>query len=97
MEACCKGEASLKDGLLERRNAGGNEDSLLCEKDPPKCADLGGRAKGEGLEERERKVADRERYRRAMAKARRGGENGQRKLGRESNLLLEKVRRMTGA
>ncbi|EGY13765.1 uncharacterized protein VDAG_00447 [Verticillium dahliae VdLs.17] len=48
-------------------------------------------------QERERKVADRERYRRAMAKARRGGENGQRKLGRESNLLLEKVRRMTGA
>ncbi|KAM0328005.1 hypothetical protein ACHAQA_005404 [Verticillium albo-atrum] len=48
-------------------------------------------------QERERKVADRERYRRAMAKARRGGENGQRKLGRESGLLLEKVRRLTGA
>ncbi|KAM0283065.1 hypothetical protein ACHAQH_002666 [Verticillium albo-atrum] len=48
-------------------------------------------------QERERKVADRVRYRRAMAKARSGGENGQRKLGRESNLLLEKVRRLTGA
>ncbi|WYZ46387.1 hypothetical protein EsH8_IX_000612 [Colletotrichum jinshuiense] len=47
-------------------------------------------------EERERKMADRERYRRAMAKARKGDENGQRKLGRESGLLLEKVRRMMG-
>ncbi|KAF6840871.1 hypothetical protein CPLU01_00866 [Colletotrichum plurivorum] len=47
-------------------------------------------------EERERKTADRERFRRAMAKARKGGENGQRKLGRESALLLEKVKRMVG-
>lgn len=48
-------------------------------------------------EERERKTADRERYRRAMAKARKGSENGgQRRLGRESALLLEKVRRMVG-
>ncbi|KAF0329169.1 hypothetical protein RB213_006472 [Colletotrichum asianum] len=47
-------------------------------------------------EERERKVADRERFRRAMAKARKGSENGQRKLGRESSLLLEKVKRMVG-
>ncbi|GKT92885.1 hypothetical protein Ct61P_10735 [Colletotrichum tofieldiae] len=47
-------------------------------------------------EERERKTADRERYRRAMAKARKGGEDGQRRLGRESALLLEKVRRMVG-
>ncbi|KAI8298010.1 hypothetical protein K4K61_012193 [Colletotrichum sp. SAR11_59] len=46
--------------------------------------------------ERERKVADRERFRRAMAKARKGSENGQRKLGRESSLLLEKVKRMVG-
>ncbi|KAK2776848.1 hypothetical protein CKAH01_03340 [Colletotrichum kahawae] len=47
-------------------------------------------------EERERKVADRERFRRAMAKARKGSENGQRKLGRESSLLLEKVKRLVG-
>ncbi|KAK1985776.1 hypothetical protein LZ30DRAFT_583414 [Colletotrichum cereale] len=45
-------------------------------------------------EERERKTADRERYRRAMAKARKGGEDGQRRLGRESALLLEKVKRI---
>ncbi|KAL2754497.1 hypothetical protein ACRALDRAFT_1081511 [Sodiomyces alcalophilus JCM 7366] len=57
-------------------------------------------------EERERKVAERARLRRAMAKARPGAAPGQgkgrgqadkpqnRKLGRESTVLLEKVKRM---
>ena len=44
--------------------------------------------------EREAKIAERERFRRAMAKARTGGPGGQRKLGRESGVLLEKARRM---
>jgi hypothetical protein len=44
--------------------------------------------------ERERKTAERERFQRAMKKARTPGRDGQRKLGRESGLLLEKVRRM---
>ncbi|KAF4552794.1 Hypothetical protein D9617_9g025850 [Elsinoe fawcettii] len=44
--------------------------------------------------EREEKNAERERFRRAMAKARTGGKNGQRKLGRESGVLLEKVKRI---
>ncbi|KAI2621141.1 hypothetical protein GGR54DRAFT_639270 [Hypoxylon sp. NC1633] len=47
-------------------------------------------------EERSRKIAERERFRRAMAKARTPGRDGQRKLGRESGLLLEKVKRMVG-
>ncbi|TVY59020.1 hypothetical protein LCER1_G000631 [Lachnellula cervina] len=46
--------------------------------------------------ERGEKVEERERFRRAMAKARTGGKNGQRKLGRESKVLLEKVRRVVG-
>jgi hypothetical protein len=46
--------------------------------------------------ERQVKIAERERFRKAMAKARTGGPNGQRKLGRESNVLLEKVKRMVG-
>ena len=46
--------------------------------------------------ERALKIAERERFRKAMAKARRGGPNGQRKLGRESNVLLEKARRLVG-
>jgi hypothetical protein len=46
--------------------------------------------------QRRRKVEERERFRKAMAKARTGGRNGQRKLGRESGVLLERVRRMVG-
>ncbi|KAI1119538.1 hypothetical protein F5Y14DRAFT_7162 [Nemania sp. NC0429] len=44
--------------------------------------------------ERQRKTEDRERFRRAMAKARKPGRDGQRRLGRESGLLLEKVKKM---
>lgn len=44
--------------------------------------------------ERQAKAEERERFRHAMAKARSGGKNGQRKLGRESKILLEKVQKM---
>ncbi|KAI0599395.1 hypothetical protein F4775DRAFT_591510 [Biscogniauxia sp. FL1348] len=44
--------------------------------------------------ERQRKSEERERFRKAMAKARKPGRDGQRKLGRESGLLLEKVKKM---
>ncbi|KAI0970180.1 hypothetical protein F4678DRAFT_149287 [Xylaria arbuscula] len=46
--------------------------------------------------ERQHKTDERERFRRAMAKARKPGRDGQRRLGRESGLLLEKVKRMVG-
>jgi hypothetical protein len=46
--------------------------------------------------ERSGKIEERERFRKAMAKARTGGKNGQRKLGRESKVLLERVRRVVG-
>ena len=46
--------------------------------------------------ERKQKIEERERLRKAMAKARTGGKNGQRKLGRESQVLLERVKRMVG-
>ncbi|KAI1849291.1 hypothetical protein JX265_012148 [Neoarthrinium moseri] len=49
------------------------------------------------LDERNRKTAERERYRRAMAKAKTPGRDGQRRLGRESGLLLERVKKMTGS
>jgi hypothetical protein len=45
-------------------------------------------------EERDLKNAERERFGRAMRKARTPGRDGQRKLGRESGLLLERVQRM---
>lgn len=48
----------------------------------------------EGQRQRQQKLEERERFRKAMAKARTGGKNGQRKLGRESKVLLERVQRM---
>jgi hypothetical protein len=46
--------------------------------------------------EREKKIAEREVYRKRVAKARREDKNGRRKLGRESDLLLDKIKRMVG-
>ncbi|KAI0859999.1 hypothetical protein F4860DRAFT_232986 [Xylaria cubensis] len=46
--------------------------------------------------ERQRKTGEREHFRRAMAKARKPGRDGQRRLGRESGILLEKVKKMVG-
>jgi hypothetical protein len=51
-------------------------------------------AREKSLRERHEKIQERERFRHAMAKARSGGKNGQRKLGRESQVLLDRVRRM---
>ena len=48
----------------------------------------------EANRQRQAKFEERERFRKAMAKARSGGKDGQRKLGRESRVLLEKVQRM---
>lgn len=53
------------------------------------------RATEDSRQERQKKIEERERFRKAMAKARTGGKNGQRKLGRESKVLLEKVKRVT--
>ncbi|KAF2279220.1 uncharacterized protein EI97DRAFT_439605 [Westerdykella ornata] len=54
------------------------------------------KARDEAEKERQRKLAERERFRKAMAKAR-GGPGGKRKLGRESAVLLEKVKRLVGS
>lgn len=52
------------------------------------------RAREEAERQRKEKIEERDRFRKAMAKARTGGPNGQRKLGRESKVLLERVRKM---
>jgi len=46
--------------------------------------------------EKKKKIEERERYRRAMAKARTPGRDGKRKLGRESTVLLERVKKLVG-
>ena len=52
------------------------------------------KAREEADKERAKKIAQRERFRKTMAKAR--GPNGQRKLGRESTVLLAKAQRLMG-
>ncbi|CZS92180.1 uncharacterized protein RAG0_02660 [Rhynchosporium agropyri] len=47
--------------------------------------------------EKKEKIEERERWRRMMGKARTGGKNGQRKLGKESQVLLERVKRMVAS
>jgi len=54
------------------------------------------KAREKANRERIQKLDERDRFRKAMAKARTGGRNGQRKLGRESQVLLERVQRMVG-
>lgn len=53
-------------------------------------------AREEAERQRQLKAEERERFRKAMGKARKGGPHGQRKLGRESKVLLERVKRMVG-
>ncbi|KAF2034274.1 hypothetical protein EK21DRAFT_108310 [Setomelanomma holmii] len=53
------------------------------------------KAREEAEKERAIRLAERERFRKTMAKAR-GGPNGQRKLGRESTVLLAKAQRIMG-
>ncbi|KAF2771927.1 hypothetical protein EJ03DRAFT_325168 [Teratosphaeria nubilosa] len=55
------------------------------------------KAREEAERQRQKKVDEREKFRKAMAKARTGGVNGQRKLGKESTVLLERVKRMVGS
>ncbi len=57
-------------------------------------AEMRRRAFEDSRVQRQQKIEERERFRKAMAKARAGGKNGQRKLGRESKVLLEKVKRV---
>ena len=60
-------------------------------------AEIRRKEREEAEQQRQLKLEERERFRKAMAKARTGGKNGQRKLGRESKVLLERVKRMTAA
>lgn len=54
-------------------------------------------AKEEATRQRQQKLEGRERFRKAMAKAKAPGRDGKRKLGRESKVLLEKVQKMVAS
>ncbi|KAK4126104.1 hypothetical protein N657DRAFT_642875 [Parathielavia appendiculata] len=46
--------------------------------------------------ERQQRITERERYRKAMAKAKAPGKDGKPKVGRESKILLERVKKIMG-
>ena len=48
----------------------------------------------EAAQQRRQKIEERERFRKAMAKAKMPGRDGKKKLGRESKVLLERVQKM---
>ncbi|KAL9078641.1 MAG: hypothetical protein Q9157_002440 [Trypethelium eluteriae] len=52
------------------------------------------KAREEAAQQRQQKLEERERFRRAMAKAKAPGRDGKRNLGRESKVLLEKVKKV---
>lgn len=54
------------------------------------------KAREEAERQRQEKIAQRERMRKQMAKARSTGRDGKRKLGREAPVLLERVKRIVG-
>ncbi|KAF2127633.1 hypothetical protein P153DRAFT_368214 [Dothidotthia symphoricarpi CBS 119687] len=58
-------------------------------------ADARRKARNDAENERSIRLAERERFRKTMAKAR-GGPDGKRKLGRESTVLLAKAQRLMG-
>lgn len=85
--------AVASDGNCRRTRRPGYYDKQL-EKAEQKRAEAEERAREmeRRREERERRLAERERFKRAMAKTR--DKDGKKKLGRESTLLLDKVKRL---
>lgn len=81
------------DGMRRRTRRPGYYDKQLRKADE-KRAEAEERAKEaqRRREERERKLAERQRFKKAMAKTR--GRDGKKKLGRESTILLDKVKRL---
>lgn len=87
---------SRRRGRKRPRGGGGYEKELAEAAKKKQEAEERAAERARREEERNRKTAERERHRRAMAKARTPGRNGQRKLGRESFVLLDKVKKMVG-
>jgi hypothetical protein len=81
------------DGMRRRTRRPGYYDKQL-EKAGQKKEEFEEREQGmqRRREEREKRIAQRERFKKAMAKT--VGRDGKKKLGRESTILLDKVKRM---
>ncbi|PHH77299.1 hypothetical protein CDD80_749 [Ophiocordyceps camponoti-rufipedis] len=87
------GDTTTADGQRRRNRRPGYYDKQL-QKAATRRAEAEERAaeRQRRLDERDRRLAERERFRKAMAKTR--DSSGRKKLGRESTLLLEKVKRL---
>ena len=87
------GEQGPSDGNRRRTRRPGYYDKQLQKAEERKAEHT---ARAEEIqrrrEERQRKIAEREKYKKAMAKT--IGRDGKKKLGRESHLLLDKVKKM---
>jgi hypothetical protein len=94
--------ASLDEGQTAKRSRQrkakpGFYDKQLAQAEQKKLeAQQRAKAAQQRQEERLRKVAERHRRRKQMSQAKYGGKNGRAKLGRESVMLLEKVKRLVG-
>ena len=87
------GEAAPRDGQRRRTRRPDYYDKQLQKgRQRRQEAEARGEEARKGREERERKLAERRRYGRAMAKTR--DRDGRKKLGRESSILLDRVRKM---
>ncbi|UNI13428.1 hypothetical protein JDV02_000176 [Purpureocillium takamizusanense] len=83
----------LSDGMRRRTRRPGYYDKQLQKADQARAeAEERAREAQRRREERERKLAERQRFKKAMAKTR--GRDGKKKLGRESTILLDKVKRL---
>lgn len=88
-----KGHSSTSDGSRRRTRRPGYYDKQLKQAEQRKREAEEREAQfRQRREERERKIAERVRFKKAMAKT--IGKDGKKKLGKESTILLEKVKRM---
>ncbi|OAA47553.1 hypothetical protein NOR_02043 [Metarhizium rileyi] len=84
---------STSDGMRRRTRRPGYYDKQLQKaQERQEAYEEKTRERERRTEERERKMAERQRFKKAMAKT--VGKDGKKKLGRESTLLLDKVKRM---
>ncbi|KAK0391263.1 hypothetical protein NLU13_0764 [Sarocladium strictum] len=87
------GQAPVSDGARRRTRRPGYYDKQLQKAEENKKAAAARREEmARRQAEREMKIAERERYKKAMAKTR--DRDGKKKLGRESGILLEKVKKL---
>lgn len=92
-QSSSRGEEAHSDGFRRRTRRPGYYDKQLTKAaDTKALAEERARERERRMAERAEKIAEREKFKKAMAKTR--DRHGNKKLGRESTLLLDKVKRV---